>query len=238
MAEKQADAVTEKRSAMYEALRVVANIVFHTVMPVRIHNRERLDHTPPYIMIANHNHALDPVAMAMIRSYAKIGYPMVELSPGNQRIEHTFASYTPENRMTVTVDDCQAAIRYDEDSVRILNMAMSEIRNNGLTPPEVSFTFESKGNILNPCVLRIRVKGRTIEPSEWQSFFGTLMDQCNDLIACQDTLIRTLNILLSLLHIGLRVKDDVFIAAEASKASKSNDSEDDDRRYVDQTFYN
>ena len=65
MAEKQAEAVTEKRSALYEVLRVIVNIVFHTVMPVRIHDRKRLDHTPPYIMIANHNHALDPVVMAM-----------------------------------------------------------------------------------------------------------------------------------------------------------------------------
>ena len=65
MAENKTEAVTEKRSALYEALRVVARIIFHTVMPVRIHHQERLEQTPPYIMIANHNHALDPVVMAM-----------------------------------------------------------------------------------------------------------------------------------------------------------------------------
>ena len=34
-------------------------------MPVKCHNRERLDAEAPYVLIANHLHALDPVAMAM-----------------------------------------------------------------------------------------------------------------------------------------------------------------------------
>lgn len=66
MAEKKApEAVTEKRSIIYEILRVLAQIVFHTLMPVKCHNRERLDAEGPYVLIANHLHALDPVAMAM-----------------------------------------------------------------------------------------------------------------------------------------------------------------------------
>ena len=62
---KKLEPVTEKRTITYEVVRVLANIIFHTIMPVRFHNKERLDRERPYIMIANHNHALDPVPMAM-----------------------------------------------------------------------------------------------------------------------------------------------------------------------------
>ncbi len=65
MAEKKLEPVTEKRSILYEVMRRVVIFFFHTFMPVRFHNRERLDQAPPYLMIANHRHALDPVVMAM-----------------------------------------------------------------------------------------------------------------------------------------------------------------------------
>ena len=65
MAEKKIEAVTDKRGFLYEVARVLAIILFHTVMPVKFHNRERLDQDPPFVLIANHRHALDPIAMAM-----------------------------------------------------------------------------------------------------------------------------------------------------------------------------
>ena len=65
MAKKKIEAVTDKRGFLYELTRVLAIILFHTVMPVRFHNRERLDQDPPFVLIANHRHALDPIAMAM-----------------------------------------------------------------------------------------------------------------------------------------------------------------------------
>ncbi len=65
MAEKKLEPVTEKRGILYEITRVLAHIVFHTLMPVKFHNRERLLQDPPFVLIANHRHALDPVAMAM-----------------------------------------------------------------------------------------------------------------------------------------------------------------------------
>ena len=66
MAEKkQPEAVTEKRTVTYEVVRGLANFLFHTLLPVRFHHRERLQQDPPYVLIANHRHALDPVAMAM-----------------------------------------------------------------------------------------------------------------------------------------------------------------------------
>ncbi len=66
MAEKKKpEAVTEKRGVLYEVTRFLAHILFHTLMPVRFHHRERLQADPPFILIANHRHALDPIAMAM-----------------------------------------------------------------------------------------------------------------------------------------------------------------------------
>ena len=65
MAEKKPEPVTDRRSPVYEILRALALIVFHTVMPVKCHHRERLDAEAPYVLIANHLHAMDPIAMAM-----------------------------------------------------------------------------------------------------------------------------------------------------------------------------
>ncbi len=65
MAEKKIEAVSEKRGLLYEVARVLAIILFHTIIPVKIHNRERLLQDPPFVLIANHRHALDPIAMAM-----------------------------------------------------------------------------------------------------------------------------------------------------------------------------
>ena len=65
MAEKTVEPVREERSILYEITRGLAWVVFHTLMPVTIHNRERLDAEAPYVVIANHQHALDPIVMAM-----------------------------------------------------------------------------------------------------------------------------------------------------------------------------
>ena len=62
---KKLEAVSDRRGILYEILRGLAHIVFHTVMPVRFHHKERLLQEAPFILIANHRHALDPIAMAM-----------------------------------------------------------------------------------------------------------------------------------------------------------------------------
>ena len=62
---KKIEAVTDKRGFLYEVARALANILFHTLMPVKFHNRERLQQEPPFVLIANHRHALDPIVMAM-----------------------------------------------------------------------------------------------------------------------------------------------------------------------------
>ena len=65
MKDKTPEPVSDRRSLIYEFLRVLSWIVFHTVMPVKCHHRERLNEEAPYILIANHQHALDPLAMAV-----------------------------------------------------------------------------------------------------------------------------------------------------------------------------
>ena len=65
MAKQAVEPVREERSITYEIIRGLAKVVFHTVMPVTCHNREKLDAEAPYVLIANHLHALDPIVMAM-----------------------------------------------------------------------------------------------------------------------------------------------------------------------------
>ena len=62
---KKLEPVSDRISPVYGLFRILAKIIFHTVMPVKCHNREQLDAEAPYVLIANHLHALDPVAMAM-----------------------------------------------------------------------------------------------------------------------------------------------------------------------------
>ncbi len=59
------EAVTDKRSVLYEVGRILGMVVFHTVMPIRFHHRERLNQQEQMILIANHVHVLDPVIMAL-----------------------------------------------------------------------------------------------------------------------------------------------------------------------------
>ena len=58
------DPVREKDSRLFQFLRGVATIVLHTFLPVTYHHEERLQKEPPFVMISNHRHALDPVIMA------------------------------------------------------------------------------------------------------------------------------------------------------------------------------
>ena len=64
MTKQAVDPLREKTSIIYEILRVAGTVVFNTFLPIKCHDREKLDAEAPYILIANHLHALDPVAMA------------------------------------------------------------------------------------------------------------------------------------------------------------------------------
>ena len=65
MTGKKIEPVSDRYSFVYAFLKTLAWILFHTLMPVKCHHRERLDAEAPYVLIANHQHALDPLAMAI-----------------------------------------------------------------------------------------------------------------------------------------------------------------------------
>lgn len=62
---KAPEPVSDRQSILYEVVRRIAIVFFHTLMPVKCHNPERLRAEPPYVLISNHQHALDPVAIAI-----------------------------------------------------------------------------------------------------------------------------------------------------------------------------
>ena len=65
MAKKPPEAVTEKKSILYEIARLLGIFTFHCLMPVKCHNKEGLQGEAPFVIIANHLHALDPLAIAL-----------------------------------------------------------------------------------------------------------------------------------------------------------------------------
>ena len=51
----------EKLSWTYRVARGIAAVLFHTVMPVTVHNVENAQLDAPYIIVANHNSMMDPM---------------------------------------------------------------------------------------------------------------------------------------------------------------------------------
>ncbi|MBR2824523.1 MAG: 1-acyl-sn-glycerol-3-phosphate acyltransferase [Clostridia bacterium] len=55
----------EKESRLYRVGRVLTAVLFHSLMPVRYHGAEKIrDREAPFVLIANHVHALDPLVVA------------------------------------------------------------------------------------------------------------------------------------------------------------------------------
>lgn len=63
MAEQKQEGL--RRSWLYEVCRVLAWLLFHSFLPVRYHNAERLQLDAPYIVIGNHLSNLDPIIVAL-----------------------------------------------------------------------------------------------------------------------------------------------------------------------------
>ena len=60
-----AEAVTEKKTALYAVARRLAWVLVKVLMPVKYHGLEKIrDRKGPFVLISNHQHALDPVAIA------------------------------------------------------------------------------------------------------------------------------------------------------------------------------
>ncbi len=54
----------KRRTFLYRIAKALAWILFHTVYPVTLHNREHLALNGPYILISNHLSGLDPICVA------------------------------------------------------------------------------------------------------------------------------------------------------------------------------
>lgn len=54
----------QKRSGWYAAAWVIANALFHTILPIRYHHTERMQGEGAFILIANHQSWIDPLVMA------------------------------------------------------------------------------------------------------------------------------------------------------------------------------
>ena len=60
-----AEAVTEKKTVLYAVARGFGWLLTKALMPVKYHGEEKLrDREGPFVLISNHQHALDPVVMA------------------------------------------------------------------------------------------------------------------------------------------------------------------------------
>ena len=119
MAEKAAkipEPVSDKRSVIYEIVRFLAKIVFGVLMPVKCHHKERLLAEAPYVLIANHQHALDPVAMARYipkRQIVFLGKKELAVSPLARKILtacHCILVYRHATDMTA-MRNCMKAVK-------------------------------------------------------------------------------------------------------------------------------
>ena len=85
----------QERTGFYSFARVLAWLLAHSVYPVKIVHRERLDAMrAPYILISNHDTALDPVALA----YAVRKYEIRFLAK-KELMRSKFASYLLGKRL-------------------------------------------------------------------------------------------------------------------------------------------
>lgn len=65
MSENKKPAEGKKKSFLYTIAKPIAVVLLKTILPVKYHNRERLDVEAPYIVISNHLSMLDPVLIGV-----------------------------------------------------------------------------------------------------------------------------------------------------------------------------
>jgi len=89
----------EKYSIWYKIARVLAWVVFHTVIPVTYHHKERVAGEAPYILIANHQCWLDPILLiGMVPHYE------VRFLAKKELIDHWFVGGILRNIRAIGVD--------------------------------------------------------------------------------------------------------------------------------------
>lgn len=89
----------QKLSFFYGGARIIATILFHTVMPVKYHNAHRVAGDAPFIVIANHSHWMDPIILALpIRRY------QVTFLAKKELVQNKIASFVLRDMHVIPVD--------------------------------------------------------------------------------------------------------------------------------------
>lgn len=89
----------QKLSFFYGAARIIATILFKTVMPVRYFGAEKLAGDAPFIVIANHQHWMDPIILALpIKRY------QVTFLAKKELVKHPIANYVLRDMHVIPVD--------------------------------------------------------------------------------------------------------------------------------------
>jgi len=89
----------QKLSFFYGGARIIATILFKTVMPVKYHHAHRVAGDAPFIVIANHSHWMDPIILALpIRRY------QVTFLAKKELVQNKIASFVLRDMHVIPVD--------------------------------------------------------------------------------------------------------------------------------------
>lgn len=127
--------IKKRRTFLYSIAKALAWVLFHTVYPVTLHNREHLELEGPYILISNHLSGLDPVCVAHAVKREEIAFlGKKELMQGR------FASRFFRALHVIPVD----RHNFDMAAMRACTQALREGRVLGIFPEGTRF---KRGNM-------------------------------------------------------------------------------------------
>ena len=133
--QKNNAAAKKPRTFLYSVAKALAWVLFHTVYPVTLHDKERLRLTGPCILIANHLSGLDPVCVAHAVSGEEVTYlGKKELMQGR------FSGWLMRSLHVIPVD----RHNFDMAAMRACMQALKEGRVLGIFPEGTRY---KKGNM-------------------------------------------------------------------------------------------
>ena len=134
--EKKNNAAGKKpRTLLYSIAKAIAWVLFHTVYPVTVHDRERLHLTGPCIVIANHLSGLDPICVA----HAVRGEEITYLAK-KEVMQGRFSGWLLRSLHAIPVD----RHNFDMAAMRACMQALKEDRVLGIFPEGTRY---KKGNM-------------------------------------------------------------------------------------------
>lgn len=135
MEKKNNAAIKKPRTLLYSIAKAIAWVLFHTVYPVTVHDRERLFLTGPCILIANHLSGLDPICVA----HAVKGEEITYLAK-KEVMQGRFSGWLLRSLHAIPVD----RHNFDMAAMRACMQALNEDRVLGIFPEGTRY---KKGNM-------------------------------------------------------------------------------------------